>query len=369
MDGMTLLPQESPQKIVVGLSGGIDSFVTALLLKRMNYEVIGVNLLLNEKAGPSKSFVNLCEGLGIEFYVINAMGEFKEKIIDTFVYDYLHGKTPSPCVNCNFSIKWELLCRTADELGIEKVATGHYVRVVSINGKYYISKAKDVNKDQSYYLWGLKQSVLSRIITPLGDYTKEEVRRIAISEHYEELIRKKESMSICFLNNMDYRRFIQSSDVYRRFIEQGIFEKEALVVDTEGNILAYHDGLWNYTVGQRRNLPELNTQTSEILYVSEINFEKNTLVLAPKCALFKKDIYINRCNFVSMEDLDRDDIYIKVRGIGMNPEGLVKAEFCKDTGVLHLKLSEPAWALANGQPVVLYVDDRVIGGGFLFLSQ
>lgn len=195
------------ERVVVGMSGGVDSFVTALLLKQRGYEVIGVKLDL-WKEGESDELSGLCRQLGIDLLHFDGRALFRQCVVAPFVKGYASGCTPNPCALCNCSVKWDLLLQAAGRLGVERVATGHYVRIVKEGARYYIHKGADPDKDQSYFLWGLRQEVLSRALTPLGDYTKAEVKQYAQQHGYGEMARKKESMGICFLEGSDYRDFL-----------------------------------------------------------------------------------------------------------------------------------------------------------------
>ncbi|MEG0795527.1 MAG: tRNA 2-thiouridine(34) synthase MnmA [Odoribacter sp.] len=340
------------KRVVVGMSGGIDSFVTALFLQQKGYEVVGVTLELWER-NEVEEVEALCSHLGMKLITQNGRELFRQMVVQPFIEGYLSGLTPSPCCVCNSYVKWELLRQAATDLGAEYIATGHYVRIVHTNDKYYIRKGVDSQKDQSYFLWGVPQEILARALFPLGDYTKAEVKAWAMANGYEQMTRKKESMGVCFLKGNDYRDFIQKNAGNR--VEQ----KRGAIINRKGKEIGTHQGLLNYTVGQKRGMPYLNGQ---FLYVAEINTEQNILVADIKSGLYTMSLVVNQVKVVSWEDLFTGDISIKIRGIGLNPGGFVKME---EYGANSLKvyLSEPAWAIAPGQPVAFYREDILLGGG------
>lgn len=196
------------ERVVVGMSGGIDSFVTALLLQQQGYEVVGVNLVLWKENDLTEA-ENICRRLGIPLVVRHGESLFRQWVIDPFVAGYTAGQTPSPCCVCNSYVKWELLHQAAEELGASWIATGHYVRQVEIDGRYYIRCGVDPVKDQSYFLWGIPQHILAKALTPLGDYLKSEVKAWALAHGYERMAKRRESMGVCFLQGCDYRSFVR----------------------------------------------------------------------------------------------------------------------------------------------------------------
>jgi len=377
------------KKVVVGISGGIDSFMTALLLKNKGYDVIAVHLdlwddneLLNDVSSAKKDFKDvkyLCDFLKIPLFIIDGKELFKRTIINYFINEYLVGRTPSPCVFCNSQIKWQLLKDVADKLNIYNIATGHYVRKVFFDnekGLYYIRRGIDSIKDQSYYLWELKQDILSRMLTPLGEYTKDEIRAMAKREGFNNILNKRESMSICFLAKYSYGDFISKyikqdysindknylSDKglinYSNFINnKGCFLLE------DGTNLGKHKGILYYTIGQKKNVPL--SPDGKKLYVIKIDEQTKNIILGSKSSLFVSKFRINNLNINNYKDLDSSQIKIAIRGVGLNPKGYVKIKRLALDNI-EIKLSDPAWAMAPGQPVVMYIDDRVIGGGVVF---
>lgn len=340
------------QAVIVGLSGGIDSFVTASLLQEKGFQVIGVHLgLWQQKENPEVA--DLCKRLGIEFISWDGSDLFRKQVVNPFVHSYLSGETPNPCTLCNSTVKWNLLLQVADSMGIEKIATGHYIRIVEEEGLFYIHKGKDPVKDQSYFLWGVGQQQLSRTITPLGDYTKQEVKVYAGERGYKFLAEKKESMGVCFLEGKDYRSFI--AEYAGRMTEEARGE----IVDRAGTLVGHHNGLLNYTVGQRRDIPQ---RDSESLYVAAIDILHNRIVVDKKEGLYRNEFYIREPHIINIRDLSTTEIEIKIRGLGLNPSGEVTFVPQSDGRIL-VHLSSPAWAIAPGQPVALYKGERLIGGG------
>ncbi|MCC8173020.1 MAG: tRNA-specific 2-thiouridylase, partial [Odoribacter sp.] len=239
------------ESVVVGISGGVDSLMTAILLKEKGYRVVSVNLVLWGEKQENPLLADLCQRLNIELIYADVRKLFKTEIIDSFVHGYLNGVTPNPCTICNPLIKWETLKKVADERGVEKMATGHYIQIAKYNGNYYIHKSKDVNKDQSYFLWGLGQDILSRAITPLGNYRKEEVKQMAVEYGFKEMAAKRESMGICFLQGKDYRDFIKTYTGKEN-------NHRGDIKDREGTVIGEHIGILNYTIGQKTGI--LNKQ-------------------------------------------------------------------------------------------------------------
>lgn len=335
---------------MVGMSGGIDSFVTALMLQQKGYEVIGVTLELWEK-NDLMAVEKVCHSLSIPLIYREEKKMFRQNVVEVFIQDYQKGYTPSPCCFCNSYVKWEALNRAAVACEASKIATGHYVRIKKSGEKYYIRQGMDSRKDQSYFLYGVSQEILSKAITPLGDYTKEEVRGWALNHGYKEMVLKKESMGVCFLRGTDYRDFIRQYG--------GQNQQPGLIVNRKGESVGEHNGLLNYTIGQKRGMPVLH---GESLYVAAMEPERNIIIADVKAGLFVSTLWVEDVLTVNPEDLQAEDITVKIRGIGLNPQGTVKIERLADSKV-KVELSDPAWAVAPGQPVVFFRRDCVVGGG------
>lgn len=345
-------------KIVVGLSGGVDSFVTALLLQQQGFEVIGVNLKLWDTHNVTLEEENLnelCAGTRIPLHRVDGRELFKKTVVSPFVNGYLTGITPNPCAVCNSFVKWNLLRTLADELGIYHIATGHYVRILPFENHHYVHKGIDPNKDQSYFLWGVSEDILSRAITPLGDYTKTQVKEIARQQGYTPLADKRESMSICFLEGGDYRDFIACQPGTASCFTPG------LITDESGAIIGNHEGLAYYTVGQKRGIP---LHEGHPRYVTRIDPASNRIIVSEKSALNRTTLTVGQVHFINPNEISSSDIEVKVRGLGLNPEGHARL-LPKAGNTVSVQLSSPAWAVAPGQPAAFYRQERVIGGGII----
>lgn len=340
--------------VAVGLSGGVDSLSAALLLREQGYHVVGVHLRL-WKEGNREEIARLCERLGIEWVCYDGKAAFRQQVVESFVKEYLSGRTPNPCTVCNNVIKWKLLAEAADSLGIEKVATGHYVRIVREPAGWYVKKGEDARKDQSYFLWGVRQDMLARTLTPLGEYTKAEIKAYAEANGFPDFSRKKESMGICFLEGRNYRDFI------REYRGDSFLTGEGDIVDQTGNVLGRHTGILDYTIGQKKDMP---LRDGLPLYVAGIDAGNNRIIAGKKSEIYRSHFTVTDVNMVSPEEIGAEDISVKVRGLGLNPEGFAALEYLPDHTV-SVRLSSPAWAVAPGQPVAFYRKDLLIGGGIV----
>lgn len=338
--------------VVVGMSGGVDSFVTALLLKEAGYKVYAVVLKLWEE--PCMPEVRTaCNQLDIPLHVRDFREYFRETVVTAFVKGYLSGETPSPCCLCNGAVKWQLLYQSALELGAEKVATGHYVNIAEQNGYFYFCRGVDEHKDQSYFLWGVPQDILKKAVTPLGRYTKPEVKAYAERRGFCRISGQKESMGICFLAGGDYRDFIRQ--------EKGIVSQRGGIYTRGGEKIGEHDGLLNYTVGQRKGIPLWRGQQ---LYVAEMDPERNALVVDGKESLNSWSLEIGEAVIPDPKQVLAADVTVKVRGLGRNPAGYVRVQHLGEN-VWRVDLSDPAWAVAPGQPLAFYRGEVLVGGGII----
>lgn len=345
------------QRVLVGLSGGVDSFVTAWLLRQQGYEVTGAHLLLQgEETGHSAEKVEaLCREIAVPLHFIDGRRHFEQLVVAPFTEGYRNGATPSPCAVCNSFVKWHLLQEAADRLGIEYIATGHYIRLGVERGHHYFFKGVDARKDQSYFLWGVPEKIIRRALTPLGGLTKEQVKKIAAENGYEHLARQSESMGVCFLRGKDYRDFIRKRE------PSALSEQAGEIVTTTGEVIGNHPGVSCFTIGQKRDIPSWR---GEPMYVREIRPRERLLVVAPKTGLHSRQLHVSQLHLIDPDEITAPDISVKIRGIGLNPEGYAQ---CKrvNTSEATILLSAPAWAPAPGQPVVFYRGERLIGGGIL----
>ena len=343
------------QRILLGMSGGTDSSVAAILLLEQGYEVVGITFRFWEEGENYhlQDAQRLAQQLGIEHIVYDARDAFKEKVISYFVDEYLSGRTPFPCVKCNNELKWKLIIDEADRLGCEKVAMGHYVNIIQENNHYFVTEGADPDKDQSFFLWGLSQEQLSRIVFPLGQFHKTEVRAIAAERGYKRVSEKKDSLGACFCSG-DYRPFLKKQlSEPEKFIYSGNF------INEQGNVLGRHEGFPLYTVGQRRGLIHLNRK----VFVKEIRPKTNEVVLTPLADMYKTEFKIQNVNVVDKNLFTENfDIYCRIRYRKQNT--LSRVAFMEN-GRAKVELSEPLESIAPGQTAVFYRDGRILGGGFI----
>lgn len=361
-------------RVVVGLSGGVDSAVAAYLLKEQGYQVIGVTLRTWEAEGGKES--RCCEisdarrvaaQLEIPFYNINSLREFDEHVTRPFVEAYVNGLTPNPCVGCNRYIKWERLLAFADEINAEYVATGHYAHVVQTeSGRYTVKQAASAAKDQTYMLYQLTQEQLARTLMPLADLTKDEVRRIAVEAGIP-VADKKDSQEICFVPDGKY------SDYICEYIESGKGEATNLqerspgyFVDLSGNILGPNKGIIHYTVGQRKGL---GLALGYPAYVKRIEADTGNVVIGDLQSVFESKILCRDVNFMSVEDIKPGEklrAYVKIRYHHAAAPAVLERV---DDNTISAVFDEPVKAPAPGQSAVFYdSENRVIGGGIIFIN-
>ena len=347
---------KSKKRVLLGMSGGTDSSVAAMLLQEAGYEVTGVTFRFYDSEGFEESLDdarNLASRLNIPHIIYDARELFRERIIRYFVDEYLSARTPVPCTLCNNELKWPLLAKIADEMGIYWISTGHYVRKVFQDGYYFIAPAADRDKDQTFFLWGLQQNILERMLLPMGDWTKNEVRAYAAKRGFERTATKKDSLGVCFCP-MDYRSFLKAQ-VPPEHIQPGNFYNE------QGKFMGKHEGYPFYTIGQRRGL---GVYVNKALFVKEILPQENKVVLTDNLkALEKQEMFLKDWNIVCAEELlDREDVIVKIRY-------RKQANRCTVTvtseGLLHVKLHEPLASVAIGQAAAFYRDNRVLGGGII----
>lgn len=351
-----------PEKILIAMSGGVDSSVAALLLSEAGCECVGATMRLfhNEDAGVSreKSCCSLEDAedarsvayqLGMPFYVFNFTDGFGEQVMDRFVDAYERGATPNPCIDCNRYMKFAKLVERAELLGCDAVATGHYARIEQENGRWLLKKAVDDSKDQSYVLYFLNQHQLAHLRFPLGTLHKTEAREIA-EKHGLVNARKRDSQDICFVPDGDYASFIEQYT--GQSSEPGDF------VDKEGNVLGKHKGQIHYTIGQRRGL---GISAPESLYVCGKSLDSNKVILGGKQDLMSTCCYINDINLIPWDHLDKP-IKCKVKTRYRQPEQPATVEQLGDD-LLKITFEEPQRAVTPGQAAVLYDGDMVLGGG------
>ncbi|RAU83335.1 tRNA 2-thiouridine(34) synthase MnmA [Pontibacter arcticus] len=356
-------------RVLVAMSGGIDSSVAAVMLHEQGYEVVGMTMKTWDYAssGASKKETGCCSldsindarniavQLGFPHYIIDIREEFGDFVINHFTDEYLAGRTPNPCVLCNTHIKWDALLRRADQLGCEFIATGHYANIRQENGRYIISKGLDESKDQSYALWGISQESLARTIFPLGGLRKTEIRQMAQDRGFVELVNKPESYEICFIPDNDYRSFLK-----RRI--DGLEEKVAggEFVLEDGTVVGTHEGYPFYTIGQRKGL---GIALGFPAYVTRIDKDNNRVVLGNFEDLAKNAMTVGKLNMGKYDNLiDRPlPTITKVRYNDGGTEAIVEQEGDK----MKVHFLNGVNAIAPGQAAVFYEGNDVVGGGWI----
>lgn len=344
-------------KVVVGMSGGVDSAVAAYLLKEQGFQVTGVMLRTMDVSASDEEDARLaCEKIGIDFEIVDCADEFREKVILPFIDAYLKGMTPNPCIECNRYIKFAMLERAADRIGAEKIATGHYAFIEQLdNGRYTVRKASQTGKDQTYMLYKLSQEQLSRVILPLGCFSKDEIRGIADKAGLE-VAHKGDSQDICFVPDGKHAEFIEANSTVA-------IAGEGNFVDEEGNVLGKHKGIWNYTVGQRKGL---GIALGYPAFVLRICPEDNTVVLGDESAVMCNSFRCVNVNYLSIgTPAAGEKIRCLVKARYHQPERSAVVEQLEDGGVT-VTLGEAVKGVAPGQSAVFYDDNGcVIGGGVI----
>ena len=353
------------KKVVVGMSGGVDSSVAACLLKKQGYDVIGVTMQIWQDEDPEETAENggccgltavedarkVAWSLGIPYYVMNFRKEFKAAVMDYFVDEYLHGRTPNPCIACNRYVKWEALLSRSLEIGADYIAMGHYARILKLpNGRYTVRNSVTAQKDQTYALYNLTQDQLSHTLMPVGNYYKDEIRDMAEKLGLP-VASKPDSQEICFIPDHDYASFIE--EYTGKTMKPGNF------VDLDGNVLGRHKGISHYTVGQRKGL---NLAMGYPVFVVAIRPETNEVVLGNGQDVFTDVVRCNKLNWMALDGVGEEEVSVnakiryshkgapcKIRRIG---EDMVECRF-----------DEPVRAATPGQAVVFYQGDHVAGGG------
>ena len=358
------------KRVLIGMSGGIDSTVAAILLQEQGYELVGATFrtfdvnkdaeLSNTKGCCSEDSITeaqkMAHTLGIEHHVLDFRETFQQYVISNFVDEYASGRTPNPCVMCNSHIKWGKLLEAADTYGCDYVATGHYAQIAEHRGHLYLKNAVDTFKDQTYFLWMLTEENLRRTIFPLGGLTKTQVRQIALDHGYETLSKKAESQDICFIPNNDYRTFL---------LNQGLTIQPGNYIDAQGQILGQHCGFCNYTIGQRKGLCIALGSPKHVL---KIDAKTNTVMLGDHDDLLTCDVYVDHVRVRDMQWLmDSPQVTARIRYKSTAVAATVQISPITNSQlpIATIHFDQPVWGVTPGQSLVIYKDGLLVGGGII----
>ena len=359
--------QLDKNKVVIGMSGGVDSSVAAYLLKKQGYDVIGIQMKVWDydqteqqdiggccSIDSANDALRVCQKIGIPFYVVNFKEEFNDKVIDNFVDEYKKGRTPNPCIRCNKHIKFDKLMKKAFDLGAHYVATGHYAKIYKDNetGRFNIALSNESKKDQSYTLYNLSQNQLEHILMPLGEFSsKDEVREIA-KDLDVITSAKKDSQEICFIPDNNYINFLD---------KKGVIGSNGNFVDSRGNVLGEHTGIEHYTIGQRKGL---GISFGKPMYVVDLDSKTNTVILGSNDDLFNSQLLVEEMNFISFEGLEEGQVVECTGKIRYS----AKASSCtirKHRDMYLVEFDEKQRAITPGQSVVFYKNGSLLGGGLI----
>ena len=340
------------ETVVIGMSGGVDSSVAACLLKEEGKEVIGATMLLLDDKKTKQAIEdakNICKKLGIKHYIFDLRKEFKKEVIDNFIEAYKSGKTPNPCVNCNKYFKFGLFYQKAKKLGADYIATGHYAKIK--NNRLVMSDVTE--KDQSYFLCQIDKEILPHILFPLNKYkSKEEIRNLARTFQLP-VSEKKDSQEICFIPKDDYKLFLK---------DKNINKKEGNIILTDKTILGKHQGLYQYTIGQRKGL---NISYKEPLYVIKIDTNTNSLIVGKNEELFKQELFANNMNYlIEKEEFNNTKLFAKIRSRGELEE--VESVTEEENNRIHVIFKNKLRAITPGQLIVFYNEKKeCLGGAYI----
>ena len=340
------------KKVLLGMSGGVDSSVSALLLKKQGYEVIGTTLeMFEENENISEDAKSVCDALGMRHYTYDCKEQFKSNVIDDFIKCYACSKTPNPCIECNKFMKFGIMYEKAKELGCNYIATGHYARTEYSEkyGRWVLKKSNAGRKDQSYVLWNIPKEVLEHILFPLADFeSKEEIRKIA-NENDLNVANKPDSEDICFIPDGDYKKFLEKNS--------NIKPKIGNIVNSKGEVLGKHTGLYNYTIGQRKGL---GVSYKVPLFVIGFNKDKNEVIVGEEEELYSKEILVTDINLLLIDEIKEwIEVEVKTRYSAKS----AKAKIIQRKNNIKVIFDETQRAITPGQSAVFYIGDIVLGGG------
>ena len=341
------------KKVLLGMSGGVDSSVSALLLQKQGYEVIGATLELFTKSDNNANVdaKNICALLGIPHYIYNCKEDFKKHVIQDFIDCYANCKTPNPCIECNKYMKFGAMWEKAKELGCNYIATGHYAKTEYSEkyGRWVLKKSNAGKKDQSYVLWNIPKELIEHILFPLSDFhDKEEIRQIA-RENGLKVAEKPDSEDICFIPDGNYKDFLEKNS--------NIKQKEGNIVNAKGEILGKHKGLYYYTIGQRKGL---GISYKVPLFVIGFNQAKNEVIVGEEKELYKKEIIVTNINLLLVDEIKEPmEVEVKTRYSAK----VAKAQIMQNDNEIKVTFDEPQRAITPGQSAVFYIGDIVLGGG------